>query len=836
MNPVRARVAESGQRVTDSRDTGSGMPQTPAMRWVRGRRRVGPVAVLALVAALVPAATTAAGADPGTGDGELVVTGRLETVVVDDFARHRTRTETTLLLRDGTRLDVRRTPGLPTAGRVTATVDAPGSGRLSTRSAEGLALARTLDGPVTLRDVRPGPARAAATGVPHRVHVAVVRNHGDWGGVTEATLRSRVQAVLDGWEVEGGASLPTFDIAGWKDFSPDSGCGLGASFSPVVGEAAAELYPDEDFLLEPDHLVVLVPDECETDAVGTASVGQSLGSGGVSVSSLEQPYGEPTLAHELGHNFSLDHSGAETCDFSDLCWENPYADIYDVMGGATNGTVPALNSPHRDDLGLLAAAEVSALELAPDQATASRTVTLRPRSEGTGLRTLRVVEPETLVPWYVDYRSGTARDATAGYRAFPDYPPGVTVMAGEGRGSYLWSEPGYLSPKSWAIGTTFTNPAGTISVRVDAIDPGVSATVTVTVRSDAPPLVVPDTALVTGTPRVDDYLEFDRTGWPTDASLLPEWWVDGEWADFGDRLWVSPDYHGKTVQLVVSATRPGFRGVVRRSASIGPVTNPVTGSVQIQAQPLAIGSPVTSTVTTLPVDARRDYQWYRDDAAIGGATASSYVPTTADVGGTLTLEVTASRTGRDTSVLVSNALGPVPAGLQPGVPTVTGRPAVGKRLTADPGTWPAGTTLGYQWLRDGAPIAGATSAAYQAGAGDLGRDVAVRVRGVRGGQNATATSPAVTIGPGTLRAATPKVSGKPKVGKTLTAKPGRWTPRTRLRYRWLADGRKIRGATSATLRLTGKHRGKRISVRVTGTKPGYTTATRTSASTRPVRR
>jgi hypothetical protein len=802
----------------------------------RHRRAIG-LGTLALVAATLPMAGQAAEAGAQT-DGVLVVTGLLETVVADDFANHWASTATTLLLPDGTRLDVRRSAGLPDTGRVTATVDVAGLGseRLTTRSSQGLAAARSLEGTtVRLEDVEL-VSDAAVAGAPHTVHVAVVRNHGSWGGVSEATLRARVDRVLAGWEAEAGEAVPAFDVTEWRDFSPDSGCGLGGSFWSVVGEAEDELYPSVDFTLEPHHLVVLVPDECETGAVGTASIGASLGSGGVSVSSLEQNYGESTLAHEIGHNFGLDHSGGEVCDIDGWCEASSYADLYDVMGGATRGSVPALNSPHRDDLGLLGTAEAATLELPLDESSTSTTVTLRPRSEGAGLRTLRVTEPETLVPWYVDYRSGTGRDATAGYRAFADYPPGVTVMSGERNGSYLWNEPGYQSPRSWAAGTAFTNPAGTVTVRVDAIDPGVSATVTVTVHSNAPPLPVPATVVVTGQPRVDSYLGIDRAGWPQNALLEPLWLVDGAVSDFGDRMWVSPTMRGQMVQLVVSATQPGYRGVVRQSAFMGPVTDPVTGTVQIQAQPLRVGVPVTSSVTTLPVDATRAYQWYVDGDPVTGATGTFYTPTAADAGGRVRLEVTASRDARDPAVLVSNLLGPIPEPLRPGSPTVLGTPAVGSPLTADPGTWPGGTSLTYRWLRDGVPITNATAPSYTPRAADFDRQVAVRVRGASDNEEATATSPSVTIGAGTLTAPTPTVAGRPKVGRKLTAKPGQWTAGTALAFQWQADGAPLRRATTVTLRLTKAHKGKRMSVKVTGTRVGYTTVTRTSARTAAVRR
>jgi alpha-tubulin suppressor-like RCC1 family protein len=84
------------------------------------------------------------------------------------------------------------------------------------------------------------------------------------------------------------------------------------------------------------------------------------------------------------------------------------------------------------------------------------------------------------------------------------------------------------------------------------------------------------------------------------------------------------------------------------------------------------------------------------------------------------------------------------------------------------------------------------------------------------------------------RASMPKIGGTAKVGRKLTAKVGTWSPKPRFTYRWLRNGKVIAGATKSTYPLTRADAGKRIAVKVTGSKSGYRTTARTSAKTKTV--
>ncbi|MFE5835378.1 carboxypeptidase regulatory-like domain-containing protein, partial [Arthrobacter sp. NPDC056493] len=107
---------------------------------------------------------------------------------------------------------------------------------------------------------------------------------------------------------------------------------------------------------------------------------------------------------------------------------------------------------------------------------------------------------------------------------------------------------------------------------------------------------------------------------------------------------------------------------------------------------------------------------------------------------------------------------------------------------------------------------------------------ATKVSAVRGSATTQNLSYAAVVE--TITAPTPTVKGTAKVGSTLTATPGTWGPTgVALKYQWKANGVAITGAAATTFKLTTAQVGKTLTFSVTGTKAGYTTATKTSAAT-----
>ncbi|WP_426738218.1 hypothetical protein [Plantibacter sp. 2H11-2] len=100
------------------------------------------------------------------------------------------------------------------------------------------------------------------------------------------------------------------------------------------------------------------------------------------------------------------------------------------------------------------------------------------------------------------------------------------------------------------------------------------------------------------------------------------------------------------------------------------------------------------------------------------------------------------------------------------------------------------------------------------------------------------TADCATAGPeacGPITAGTPAIGGDIRVGSVLTVAPGSWDPTdVALSYQWLADGEPIAGATGETFDVTAAQLGARLSVTVTGTKEGFTSASATTAETAAV--
>jgi hypothetical protein len=308
-------------------------------------------------------------------------------------------------------------------------------------------------------------------------------------------------------------------------------------------------------------------------------------------------------------------------------------------------------------------------------------------------------------------------------------------------------------------------------------------------------------------------------------------------------------------RVVVTATRPG---VSTTGTSTSKPTSVAAGALdttvtenrqdpQITGKAL-VGETLTATDGVWSEGGTFTYQWLADGQVVPGATSKTIQLTAAQLGAEMRFRVTHTQ-GSGNTLITRTAVSQPTSKVGKGVlrnqvlPTISGDAIVGKKLTAEPGTWnDPSPVFAYQWLANSQPIPGARSSSYVLTDGDLGKSIAVVVTATKDGNAyapGTATSAstaAVGEDPTKVTNKTaPVVSGTAKVGEVLTTTDGTWTnDPTTFTYQWAADGTPIAGATAKTLTLAAAQAGKKVTVTVTAAKAGLTSGTATSAPTAAV--
>ncbi len=353
--------------------------------------------------------------------------------------------------------------------------------------------------------------------------------------------------------------------------------------------------------------------------------------------------------------------------------------------------------------------------------------------------------------------------------------------------------------------------------------------------------MTPDKApapVLSGTPQVTQTLSSSVAKWSPGPFTLAYQWYRGSApipGAIGTSYTLRPEDAGTAVTVSVTGTRPGYTTIARTATPTGAIAKAKLGATptpKITGKP-TVGEALTAVPGTWsPGPVPLSYQWYRGTTAIPGAKAATYEVQAADLGAKLKVVVSSAKPGYETVAKSSTVTSAVAKGSLDATPTpkVSGTTTVGKTLTADAGAWtPAPVELTYQWFRGKTAIKGATKDTYVLQAADAKATIRVAVTGAKAGYSSVVKTSAATDAVTTadrITAGKPKITGTAKAGKTVKVVPGTWGPgEVKLTYRWYHAGRAISGATKATYKLRASDKGHTVSVKVTGTRTGFASAT-----------
>jgi hypothetical protein len=482
-------------------------------------------------------------------------------------------------------------------------------------------------------------------------------------------------------------------------------------------------------------------------------------------------------------------------------------------------------------------------------------------------------------PGYASSAAVSAQTATVVKGTLSPGMPGITgtptfgssLAASEGSWapgtvafSYQWLRNGVSIPGATSQSYTLVPPdvGTTIRVTVTGAEPGYQSVsqASAGVLIAAAQFSATPVPAISG-PSVNHALTATVGSWvPTPDSFSYVWLRDGvaiSGAPNTQKYALATADISSAISVRVTGIKAGYSPVTP-ATSAAVTIQPFVPTIQNTVAPVISGdTTVGETLSTTngiwnAAPDSYEYVWQRGTGStnndpstyttIPDANDPTYVVTAADLNFSIVVRVTAIKAGYNSSAANSSPTDAADPGTLTGAtPTVSGTLRVGSTLIAQTGSWgPGAVTFSFEWFRDGAmtPVSGRTSSSYLLGATDLGASLSVRVTGHEAGysDNVQVSSATTGIHSGLFVTplAVPRISGTAQVGRALTVVNPVWSPAASFGYQWFAGSDELVGKTQSTYTPAATDHGKSLRVVVTGTRPGFTTAAATSASTAAV--
>jgi hypothetical protein len=427
-----------------------------------------------------------------------------------------------------------------------------------------------------------------------------------------------------------------------------------------------------------------------------------------------------------------------------------------------------------------------------------------------------------------------------------DGAPWWTSFQGLEPGTYRLQVESLPGGNAWGERNAGVTPLPTIQQEDLVVTPGSTLTPRVAAPASSN-LVQPVQRPSVSEPGRAGTFELRPGSWPSGTSVVEQQWYSGPdvmgplAGATGRTFSAGAQHHGHHVAVRTVVRRAGHPDTVHWSATQR-VMEPVERDVQIT---LGRTSADVETSARISGDWMSGtyvvYHWFVDGTLMSSSSNGAFRPPRSSVGKTLRVRVTQDFEGRrlaaETAVVVGETTRRLVARPRIQNARVEDYPSV----TDVWKTWSPAPDVYYdtpdfrfrtEWFLDGRPIATPRRLSWRFGGHRLHARVTLSQTGYR---TATINTPPVTVQLGRIySAARPDLNAlMVSAGGTLRASKGSWSVRpTSVRYRWYADKKPIKGATSSRLKVTKKMAGKRLRLRVTASHPGYRSATRWSSTLR----
>ena len=412
------------------------------------------------------------------------------------------------------------------------------------------------------------------------------------------------------------------------------------------------------------------------------------------------------------------------------------------------------------------------------------------------------------------------------------------------------------SPTPTATPTASPTPTATPTASpTPTATPTASPTPTATPTPQPLPTLNPVTnARVSGELLVGSTLTLDPGAWEQGTSIGIQWQRGGlDIPGATNALYrsVSLDI-GRQIGVKVTAVKNGFqpRVTILTAGNVRNLPSLDTTPVPVIQGPWRVGSILTAVPGVWDSGVSISFQWNSGGNPIWGETRSSYRIRSSDIGREISLSVTGTKEGFLSSTQSSVRV-PSTWSRFPSIDASSAQ--VGQVLTAYPGDWPMSNIqnrnprFSYQWLRDGIPISGGFSNTYRLTESDGGSNISLRVGvqepvafssyGVSTWRVTSRTSSSLFIQklPEMSSTPVPTILGDAVFGNgtTIEANPGVWDSGASLSFQWVRNGLDLVGQRTSRYVPTAADVGQQIRVRVTGTKSGFTSATKESVAVSP---